>query len=168
MDDLYVECLVAKKSRPADVMIKGVTIGLTVALILFGMLTGSMLLFVIGVAAAGMCWFFLPNLSLEYEYLFVSKTLEVDKIMSKQKRKKVCEYDLEKMEIFAEEGAYQLDDFKNLKTVEKDYTSREKDKDIWIMLIHQGKDIERLRLEPSEQLINAFRNQYPRKTFKKM
>ena len=72
------------------------------------------------------------------------------------------------MEIFAEEGAYQLDDFKNLKTVEKDYTSREKDKDIWIMLIHQGKDIERLRLEPSEQLINAFRNQYPRKTFKKM
>ena len=166
MDDLYVECMVAKKSKPTDILIKGVVIGLTVVFFLMGLIN---MIFWIGCIGGGLLiWLYLPNLSLEYEYLYVSKTLEIDKIMSKQKRKKAVEYDMEQMEIFAEEGAFQLDNFKNIKAVEKDYSSREAGRDRWIMLVHTGQQIDRVILEPDEQLISAIKNQYPRKTFKKM
>ena len=166
MDDLYVECLVAKKSRPTDILIKGVVIGLTVFFFILGLMVPVFL--IAGVIGGVVIWLFLPNLSLEFEYLYVSKTLEIDKIMSKSKRKKAVEYDLEKMEIFAQTGAYQLDNYKNLQTVEKNYTSRENDRDVWIMIVHSGNEVHRVLLEPDEELITAIKNQYPRKTFKKM
>lgn len=166
MDDLYVECLVAKKSRPADMIIKGIVIGLTVFFFIAGLANPVFL--IPGIAGAAAIWLLLPNLSLEYEYLYISKTLEIDKIMSKQKRKKIVEYDLEKMEIFAEQGAYQLDNFKNLQTVEKNYSSREAGKNIWVMIVHSGNEIHKVILEPNEELITAVRSQYARKTFKKV
>lgn len=166
MDDMYVECLVAKKSRPTDIIVKGIVIGLTVFFFIIGLMVPVFL--IPGVLGALAIWLLLPNLSLEFEYLYIAKTLEIDKIMSKAKRKKIIEYDLEKMEIFAENGAYQLDDFKNLQTIEKNYSSREKDRNIWIMIVHAGNEIHRVIMEPDEALINAVRSQYPRKTFKKV
>lgn len=163
MNDSYVEWMVARKSKPTDILIKGVAIGLTAVLFLLGIVIIP--LFAAGIVAAVLCYFFLPNLSVEYEYLYVSKELQVDKIMSKTKRKTIANYTLDKMEIFAKEGVYQLDEFKNRQMTTKDFTSGNKDAVRYVMIINDEKESVRVYLEPNDALINAVRNQFPRKVF---
>ena len=166
MDDLYVECLVARRTNPAGILLRGITYGLTALFVLGGLFINTIFFFgaILGALAV---YFVLPLLSVEYEYLYVSKTLTVDKIFSKEKRKNAAEYDLEKMEIFAEEGAYQLDDYKNMKVVSKDYSSGIPDRKRWVMIVRRDSDVERIILEPNEEMIAAFKNQFPGKTFSK-
>ncbi len=163
MNDSYVEWMIARKTKPTDILIKGVAIGLTAVLFLLGLVIFP--LFVVAIVAAVLCYFFLPNLSIEYEYLYVSKELQVDKIMSKTKRKTVANYTLDKMEIFAKEGVYQLDEFKNRQMTTKDFTSGDRDAVRYVMIINDGKESARVYLEPNDALITAIRNQFPRKVF---
>ncbi|NBH83958.1 hypothetical protein D7X88_13595 [bacterium C-53] len=163
MNDSYVEWMIARKTKPTDILIKGVAIGLTAVLFLLGLVIFP--LFVVAIVAAVLCYFFLPNLSIEYEYLYVSKELQVDKIMSKTKRKTVANYTLDKMEIFAKEGVYQLDEFKNRQMTTKDFTSGDKDAVRYVMIINDGKESARVYLEPNDAIITAIRNQFPRKVF---
>ena len=165
MDDLYVECLVAKKPRASETLIKGVAYGATALFLILGL---TSLLFLIGFGVMLFVDFLLlPKLSVEYEYLYVSKTLQIDSIYSKQKRKKTVEYELDKMEIFAREGAWQLDEYKNMQTVNRDFSSGNEGADTWIMIVHNGQAIDRVRLEPDEELIKVIKTLYPRKVFSK-
>ena len=59
------------------------------------------LLFLPGAGMAAACYFLLPRLEVEFEYLYLQRSLSIDSIFSKEKRKKAAEYDLDKMEIFA-------------------------------------------------------------------
>lgn len=163
MNDSYVEWMVARKTKPTDILIKGVAIGLTAVLFLLGLVIFP--IFPAAIVAAVLCYFFLPNLSVEYEYLYVSRELQVDKILSKTKRKTAANYALDKMEIFAKEGVYQLDEFKNRQMTTKDFTSGDKDAVRYVMIINDGSESTRVYLEPNDALINAVRNQYPRKVF---
>ena len=166
MEDFYVECLVARKQRPTDALIRGVVIGLTVLMGLAGLLLYPV--FLLGTLAGLACiYFFLPYLSVEYEYLYISKTIQIDKILSKEKRKKVAEYDLEQMEIFAEEGAWQLDGYKNRKMTERDFSSGMAEASRWIMVAHNGNEAEKVVLEPNDAMIKAVYGAFPSKTFRK-
>ncbi len=166
MDDVYVECLVARKANPASVIIKGLVYGLTVLFVLGGLFVNGIFFF--GAIAAGLViWLLFPMLSVEFEYLYITKSLTVDKIFSKEKRKTAAEYNLEKMEIFAEEGSWKLDEYKNLKTVSRDYTSGMADRNRWIMIVRNNDEVYKLYLEPNEEMIKALKNQFPQKTFSK-
>lgn len=165
MDDIYVECLVAKKPRTYETVVKGVAYGATALFLILGLMN---LIFLIGFGIMLFVDFLaLPRLSVEYEYLYVSKSLQIDSIYSKEKRKKNAEYDLEQMEIFAAEGAWQLDEYKNMQTVNRDFSSGEEDAKIWILIVHNGQSIDRVRLEPDEDMVKAIRQVYPRKVFDK-
>ena len=165
MEDLYVECLVARKPGAADALIRGACYGVSALLLLLGIVNpfffiGFVIMILVDIFA-------LPRLSVEYEYLYVTKTLQIDSIFSKEKRKKNVEYDLERMEIFAAEGAWQLDEYKNMQTVNRDFTSGEEGREAWIMIVHNGQAADRVRLEPDEEMIKAIRSVYPRKVFDK-
>lgn len=163
MDDLYVECLVARKPVAAETLIKGVSFGATALFLIMGLVN---LLFLAGFVVMLLVDFLLlPRLSVEYEYLYVSKTLQIDTIFSKEKRKKTVEYELDQMEIFAEEGAWQLDEYKNMQTADKDYSSGEEGANTWIMIVHNGQAVDRVRLEPNEELVKAVKTIYPSKVF---
>lgn len=165
MEDLYAECLVARRPRPYETLLKGLAWGFTVLFLIAGLIN---YVFLIGfVIMLPVDLLGLPRLSVEYEYLYVSKSIEIDSIFSKQKRKKTAEYDLERMEIFAEEGALKLDEYKNMQTVDRDYTSGEKEGNFWILIVHNGQSIDRVRLEPDEEFVGAVRSVYPRKVFAK-
>lgn len=164
MDDLYVECLVERKAPPLQPLIRGGVYGLTAVCFAAGLIINP-LFFAAAVAMILVIWLVLPGLNVEYEYLYVSKTLTVDKIISKEKRKKASEYDLEKMEIFAEEGAVQLDQYKNVNAVVRDYTSHFENRPLWVLIVRNGNDVERVLLEPDEKLIHAMKSYFPHKTF---
>ncbi|MBQ7584515.1 MAG: hypothetical protein IJT24_07870 [Lachnospiraceae bacterium] len=164
MEDLYVECLVARKQRAYETFVRGGVWGLTALFLIAGFFIHF--LFLIGfVAMLLVCFFALPRLSVEYEYLYVSRSIEIDSIYSKEKRKKTAEYDLEQMEIFAEEGAWQLDEYKNAQTVNKDFTSGEDGVKAWILIVRTGQALERVRLEPDGEMIKAVKSVFPRKVF---
>lgn len=164
MEDLYVECLVARKPKSYEPLLRGGAWGLAALFLIAGFFVNY--LFLIGcVIMLAVCFLALPRLSVEYEYLYVSRSLEIDSIYSKEKRRKTAEYDLDQMEIFAEEGAFQLDEYNNTKAVDKDYTSGEDGIRAWVLVVRTGHEVERVRLEPNEEMIKALRSVYPRKVF---
>lgn len=164
MDDLYVECLVERKSGPFQPLIRGGTYGLAVVSFFAGIII-SPVFFVLTAALILCIWLALPALNVEYEYLYVSKTLTVDRILSKEKRKNASEYDLEKMEIFAEDGAAQLDQYKNLQITVRDYTSHYENRPVWVLIVRNENNVEKVLLEPDEKLIHAMKSHFPHKTF---
>ncbi len=163
MEDLYVECLVERKPKPSDPLIKGLAYGGTVVCFLLGFIS---ILFLIPFAVLlAVDLLLIPKMQVEYEYLYVSRSLQIDAIYSKQRRKKLVEYDLDKMEAFGAAGAWQLGEFKGLKTNDKDYSSGDSEAEKWILIAHNGQDIDRVCLEPNSAMIQAIKNIYPRKTF---
>ena len=167
MDDLYVECLVERKPAPFQPLIRGGAYGLAVVSFLAGVIINP--LFFVLTAALILCiWLALPALNVEYEYLYVSRSLTIDRILSKEKRKKAAEYDLERMEIFAEDGAVQLDQYKNMDIPVRDYTSRIENRAVWVLIIRNEGSAERILLEPDEKLIHAMKSHFPHKTFFRM
>ncbi|MCR5527462.1 MAG: hypothetical protein K6F39_08800 [Lachnospiraceae bacterium] len=166
MNDTYVECLVSRKPNPAAPLIRSAAYGFTAAFLLFGLLFQGILFLILGAAGAAACYFLLPALSVEYEYLYVSREFSVDRIIGKEKRKTVYDVTMDKMELFAEEGAYQLDQYKNIENVH-DFSSGEKDARRFIMVLRNSNASEKLILEASDELVDAIRNVYPSKVFLK-
>ena len=86
MNDSYSELLVKKKQTAKDLIIKFLLIGLiaaTAVLGLMGIIFAWIATLILGVVA----YFVLPNLDLEYEYVYVNGELDIDKIMSKFQEK---------------------------------------------------------------------------------
>ncbi len=162
MSETYVECLVKKKSNPAKGFLRILTIMLSVAFFLLGFLFAPAL--IVGLVMAVVAYFVYMNAELEYEYLYLDKELTVDKVMAKTKRKRVAQYDLNRMEIFAPMNSYHLDNFKNRTAKTVDYSSGEaKQPEVrYVMYYDSG---ERIVLEPNQEMVKAIKNIAPRKVF---
>jgi hypothetical protein len=160
MNDSFVEYIVARKAKPTDSLIKGGSILITVVLILVGLMIPFVL--IAGIIGGVLCYFLLPNLNVEYEYLYMNKELQIDKICSKQKRTTIANYELDKMEIFAPVGAYQLDGYKNRKMSVKDYSSGDLKAKRYQMIINEN-ETSCIYLEPNDVMIHHMKNQFPRK-----
>jgi len=162
MNDIYIEWLVERKPNPLSGVIKGASYGLTAALILGGLFAFLPLL-IPGVLAVIGCLVFLPRLNVEYEYLYMQRSLTVDCIFSKEKRKNAAEYDFDKMEVFAEEGSEKLSAYKNRDLVTRDFSSGYPDRKRYVMIINSGKETEKVILEPDVRIVDAVRSIYPSK-----
>ncbi len=162
MNETYVECLIKKKSNPIKNFLRALTIMLAVAFIFLGFIFSPAL--IVGLLMAVIAYFVYMNAELEYEYLYLDKELTVDKVMAKTKRKRVAQYDLNRMEIFAPVNSYHLDSFKNRNAKSVDYSSGEakQSEARYVMYYDSG---EKVILEPNEDMIKAIKNIAPRKVF---
>lgn len=162
MNETYVECLIKKKSNPVKNFLRALTIMLAVAFIFLGFIFSPAL--IVGLLMAVIAYFVYMNADLEYEYLYLDKELTVDKVMAKTKRKRVAQYDLNRMEIFAPVNSYHLDSFKNRNAKSVDYSSGEakQPEARYVMYYDSG---EKVILEPNEDMIKAIKNIAPRKVF---
>ena len=162
MSDTYVECLVKAKQSFVS---KFFTMLLVVLTVIFGLI---MLVFVPAMLLAlvtGVGAYFL-NLytNIEYEYLYLDKEITVDKVLAKSKRKRVATYSIDRMEIFAPIKSYHLDNYKNRKVKEKDFSiGEELQPDKRYVMYYEGN--QRIILSPSEELIQAMKYVAPRKVF---
>lgn len=162
MSETYVECLVKKKSNPMMNFLKALTIMLAAAFIFLGFMFFPAL--IVGLLIGVIAYFVYMNADLEYEYLYLDKELTVDKVMAKTRRKRVAQYDLNRMEIFAPMNSYHLDNFKNRNAKTVDYSSGEarQPEARYVMYYDSG---ERVVLEPNQELIQVIKNIAPRKVF---
>ena len=167
MNDTYVEWLIERKTPGYAGILRIGAYALTALFVLLALFLGMPLLFLPGAGMAAACYFLLPRLEVEFEYLYLQRSLSIDSIFSKEKRKKAAEYDLDKMEIFAEEGAWQLDQYKNMALKTVDFTSGYPDRRRFVMVIREGGDGFKVLLEQDQNIVDAVKQIYPSKVFVK-
>ena len=125
---------------------------------------GGYLIFLVPLAVFGLLSFLVvPGFELEYEYLYLDKELTIDKIMSKQKRKKVRDIDLSKMEYICPINSHQLDPYKSRNLKVSDYSSKEENARVWVIVYKDQSGDELIGIEPNEELLKAIKTVYPRK-----
>lgn len=164
-DNSYVECLVASKASPLFVILKGVTLALTVGFFISSMFLLGIVGMIFAIASGVAFYFISLNASIEFEYQYCDREITVDKIMNKSRRKNIAKYEVEKIEAMAPSRSYHLDSYKNKTYKVMDFSAREKDPqpDPTYTFYYDGK--EKVILEPTQEFVNAVKNVAPRKVF---
>lgn len=164
MTDLYSELLVKKEQTGKDKAVKILLIALLAVTAVVGLVFS--LAWILTVALGIAAYFIIPNLDLEYEYVFVNGELDIDKIAAKSKRKRAKSFDLSKMEIMAPVNSHRMDyqnHNTNLKTL--DFSSGNKSHKIFAIIIPDDKEVYKVLIEPDQELIENIQKSCPRKVF---
>lgn len=165
MNESYIEYLIKRKTSPIKVAIKYLLYVWTVFLVLFGLL-GAPTLLVLGVICGAIAYFYTMNAEVEYEYLFLGRDFSVDKIHAKTKRKKVMEFDLERLEIMAPAKSHRLDSYRtNKKYVLYDFSSHYEGETVYCFVYAGDNEVSKVLIDVTDELLQCFRNVCPRKVF---
>lgn len=162
MNDSYVECLVKRKPNPLNILIKGVIYAATVTCAILA-LSGLVVMFVPVIGLGLLIYFWMPNLDLEFEYLYLDKEISIDKVMNKQKRKRVVTLDLNKMEFIAPETSHELDSYKSRNLKIKDFSSKDPEVKKQILVYNGTSGTELYCIEPNGELLKCIKTVFPRK-----
>ncbi len=162
MNEVYYEILVARKKDPKLQMGQIVTVllaGVCAVAVLFGFIYGILLAPIFGL----MCYFLTIRNKVEYEYLYVDKELQIDRITNQSKRKKLETLDLNQLEILAPIRSHELDSYRKRAGVILDYSSGEETNDPqkYMLVIGDKKVV----FEPTPELVQTIRMFAPRKVF---
>lgn len=125
MNDSYKELLVKKEKGFKDKLLRVVCVIPTIFFGLLSLLFGNVVLFIVTIALGVLDYFIFQWTDIEYEYLYLDKEISIDKIMAKNRRKRVAVLSVEKMEILAPEKSHQLDSYRNRSVKETDYSAGE-------------------------------------------
>lgn len=166
MNDSYVEILVKRHKKPVHTAIQIGLLVITVILCLLGLILHWILL-IPGIILLVLDNFLLPLLNLEYEYLYVSGELTVDKIMGKNKRKNCFTGEMDKIELVAPLDSQQLAEYKNMQCVEKDYTSGNEEARVFACIYRGEKEVWKVLFEPNDKMLELMYLTAPRKIVRK-
>ncbi|MCI5649415.1 MAG: DUF6106 family protein [Fusicatenibacter sp.] len=167
MSDLYTEVMVSKKPTGKDKTIKFVMIFFTVIFAVAGIIVTPIAL-ILALALGLADYFYLPRLSVEFEYLYVNGELDIDRIFSQSRRKRAASYELTNMEIMAPLASHRLDSYKNNRSIKQvDYSSgiRGEGHNPYAIVISNQNALQMVIFEPNEIMIKDIRNRAPRKVF---
>ena len=120
----------------------------------------------VGVLAVALVIFltyiYFKNNDVEWEYALVEKSMYVDKIMKKSKRKRMGEYDLTKAEVMAPEDSSYIKEYANRNLKVCDYSSLIPENRKYALVILNNNELIKLILEPDERMLKELRNIIPR------
>lgn len=162
MSDLYTEEIVKKEKTGKDMLIRiGLIAGTVLSVLSFLILGWIGLVLIIGFGVAD--YFVIPSLDLEYEYLYVNGELDIDKIMSKQKRKRVYSADVSAVELMAPTQSHELDHYKSRSDIKKkDFSSGRADAKTYTMVLKADQGMEMVTFEPGEIILKDMKRMAPR------
>ncbi|MCD7745508.1 MAG: DUF6106 family protein [Lachnospiraceae bacterium] len=162
MSDMYREIMVKPEMSVGKKFLKGFFPVMTALCIVAGVILWP---FLIGALAFFLLAMFVgPKLDVEYEYLYVNGELDIDAIYSKQKRKKVCSYDMEHLEILAPAKSHALDSYLNRQGAKyDDYTSGHAPEKSYILVFNEEKGQKIIAAELDDAIIADIRRIAPRK-----
>ena len=163
MDGLYAEARAKKKVTMKDNLIKFLLVGGMIAFFVLGLLTFNMLLVIVGFVFMALCYFFLPKLAVEYEYVFCDGQVDFDKISGGAKRKTIMRVDFEKLVVIAPKNSHALDGYRHNGVAVKDFTSMDANAKVYGMVVTGGEQNTMIYFEPSEKMLAAMKQKAPRK-----
>ncbi|MCT4598570.1 MAG: DUF6106 family protein [Vallitalea sp.] len=165
MGDVFNEQLVGKKNTLKDNLLKVVIIVSALLIIVMTLAIKFLAGFIFPIAIAailGAVWL-IRQLNVEYEYVFTSGELDIDKILNKNKRKRFLTIDIRKIEIMAPIDSKEHE--RELSNYDKivDCSSGVKNNNTYAAMIVRNGKKEKLIIEPNEKMLNAFKKYIPRK-----
>lgn len=162
MNETYYEIMVAKKKSPLLKMAQigsALMCGICALFMFMGLIWAIILAAVFGVLSYILT---LYN-TVEYEYLYVDKELQIDRILARSNRKKMLTLDLNELVILAPLRSHELDSYRNGNYKTVDYSSGdEANAQSKYMLIVNDKQV---IFEPTEEMVKTIRMFAPRKVF---
>lgn len=162
--DGYMEHMVKRQITSKDKAIRALCIALVVVITLSFLFFGAFMILLGGLACFLTIAVVFPRTDVEYEYLYCDKIVTVDKIMGKAKRKRMGEFEVEKMEIVAPSNSYRLADYKNRTVTEKDFSGHNgEDGDTPYVIYYDGNV--KIILDLPEKFVKMVQNIAPRKVF---
>lgn len=162
MTDTYIEILVKQETSPIR-KIAQIVSALMAGFFAIAAILGFLYCLLLAVLLAVASYFLTLYNAVEYEYLYVDKELQIDRILAKSSRKRMETLDLRQLEIMAPFSSHQLDSYRNKSGQKKDYSSRKKEnqKNQYLLIV-QDKQIV---FEPSEEMVKTIQMIAPRKVF---
>lgn len=162
MTDTYIEILVKQETSPIR-KIAQIVAALMAGFFAIAAILGFLYCLLLAVLLAVASYFLTLYNAVEYEYLYVDKELQIDRILAKSSRKRMETLDLRQLEIMAPSSSHQLDSYRNKSGQKKDYSSRKKEnqKNQYLLIV-QDKQIV---FEPSEEMVKTIQMIAPRKVF---
>ena len=166
MNETYVECMVAHKKSPLAGSVKYIAYVLAAVFFIGGLLFNALLL-LLGIACviAGMA--LAPMMDIEYEYLYLDRSLSIDKVLAKEKRKHVVDIDLNKMEIMAPSTSHELDSYRSMQLPYVEYASGMEGAQVYVIVYSDQDSRRMIGIEPNQELLDAIKMLYPRKVVDK-
>lgn len=159
MGDTYTEQLVKRKNTGKTMVEKIALILLTIGIFVLGMMIP--LLELVFLIMIGVDIYLFRSMDVEYEYMYINGNLDVDKIMSKSRRKKMFEMNVSELELLAPAGSPELRPFQGLKAT--DFTSREEGRSVYEMIVLKNGEKRKIMFEPNAAIIDGMRMYAPRK-----
>lgn len=164
MSDSYIELLIKRKTSPVKMAVK-LLLAVIAGGCLFLGLAGYLTLFFIGIILALAAYYAHLGSCIEFEYLYLNKELTVDRILAKSKRKRMAEFDLQRMEIMAPADSPRLDSYKNKKYIMYDFASGQEDSKTYVLVYAGDNELAKVKLDMTDELYKAIRDISPRKVF---
>ena len=162
MNEAYYEVMVTRKGTPVMKVAQIVTAllaGVSAVAVVMGFVWGILLAVVFGVA----CYVVTMMSVVEYEYLYVDKELQIDRILGKSSRKRMETLDLKQLEILAPLRSHELDSYRNRNGKKLDYSSGEGagENPKYMLVIGEKHVI----FEPTQEMVKTIQMFAPRKVF---
>ncbi len=163
MNEAYVEYMVARKPNPLTKVLRIAVIASAVIFCAIGLVRVDFLFLIPGIALGLVAFLLIPRLDVEFEYLYLDKEITIDKIFSKQTRKRAMVVDLNKMELMAPITSHEFDSYRSRKVPEKDFTSKNPDIKPYGIAYHDSTGDMLILFEPNAEMLKAIKTVFPRK-----
>lgn len=169
--DVFMEKIVAKRKDIKDKLIISVivfiTTILTLAVFMFKIPLVSDLNLNLFVAAAFiyLAYRLVTSRSVEFEYIVTNGELDIDKIISKRKRKRIFSANCKDFEIVAKTSSNNFSQSVQAIGNRIDASSTPKAPDAYFITLNYKNEKTVVIFEPDERMINSFKFVIPRKVF---
>ena len=163
MSEMYKEQLVGRCKDKKDTAIKFIMVFATVLsfcilfFIQFGIII-PIILIIVDLAV-------FRRMDIEFEYIYTNGDLDVDKIIHKEKRKRMLSVNVNDMEILAPLGAAELSNYKEGKVY--DFTTHAEGANIYEMIVSKDGERKKILFEPEKEIVEGIWMLAPRKTIRK-
>jgi len=165
--DVFIEKIVGRKKRIEDhLFIAGlVTIGIIAFFAVFAIpiLSGFAPILAAGIIFC--VYYFAKSRNIEFEYAVTNGDLDIDKIISQRKRKRVFSANCKDFDVVAKVGSQQYThEVRNMKNRLEAVSSMDAPGVYFITLTYKGEKMV-VFFEPDERMLNSFKTFIPRKVF---
>ncbi len=155
MDYFYEQLIVIKK--PALYTITRFISFAFILIAIFFILSFNLSSIIIGLifGLIGASLFFLKQkIYTEYEYIITNGSIDIDRIVEQNKRKKIIEFDIKNVELMAEENSDEVKNFSNKPQKKLDCVIRDNHMKVYIAYITMGGDRCTIRFTPDEKFLD--------------
>ncbi len=157
MSDVFVEQLVKREKNKQASVKKVVYIFLALVFsVLIFLFVPSLALFLIPLVWMGV-YFLLRRENLEFEYIFTSGILDIDKIINQTSRKRLFSIDVREIHIMVKKSAeVSYGEFKNFNK-EYDFSSGLEKENTYVFIFKHEQELIKIIFEPDEKVLKSIR-----------